>query len=82
MAVNQVGGGFQLDPSTGLSEQNILEGDFDQLIENAGQNLSGDSAFFLLLQQRIARESQAYQALSNVQKSRDDARSASIRNIA
>jgi hypothetical protein len=76
-----IGGEFQIDPESLGSLAETGTGDFDQLIANAGENLSGDSLFFLQLQQAIARESQSYQALSNVQKNRDDAREAAIRNL-
>ena len=50
---------FALDPSSNLSVDQTGSGDFNQLIENAGETLSGDSLFFLQLQQQIAKEKNA-----------------------
>jgi len=67
--------------SEGSNETPDLSGNFDDLVGKMDQLKGGDTMYFLKLQQQIAQESRAYEALSNVLKARDDADKAPINNL-
>jgi hypothetical protein len=58
-----------------------LNTNFDDLISQSDQIGSGDSMYYLKLQQKISQEALVQQTLSNVIKARSDMLQSTARNI-
>ncbi|PWT88522.1 MAG: hypothetical protein C5B54_10480 [Acidobacteria bacterium] len=84
MAVDNVqgpGGGFKILDGDNKASVDDASGNFDDLINKSGSLMQGDSAYFLKLQEQMAMETRAFETISKVLESRDQAAKMAIQAI-